>query len=371
MRDAAAILLLATLPSIPAMVRAAVGFGVHVLLLFACLLGLLGALSLSGAHCPFAGGADVCRAVACVSMTIAAFQILTCAAALFCMRAARGASAQRVPLWRLWAWASPRLGRPGATAALLVVTPILWALAQPEASFALGPRATLSRCWLLWRCDTLLSCLAYCAGLPFWIRAGADPWLVAGHLAATVVSLSVAAGATASNRGRVYAWLGQLGMKQSANAAAVVAAVVGGISAKEALVRARQNFCAIPFSALELGDFLGASERLSGGQPSSVTSLAQLRRLRPSLVSSASSCTPQQTSTKTTASVHSAEVAVPRSSTLAPRHSACLTSERTTSHRGELPKESLQARAVQMRLGEVDAFLSHVRTLPCRHHLLP
>ena len=61
---------------------------------------------------------------------------------------------------------------------------------------------------------------------------------------------------TARNRGRVHEALGKLGARDEANAAAVVAAVVGGIPAKEAYEKAQSHFSGIPFSSLTFDDFL-------------------------------------------------------------------------------------------------------------------
>ena len=212
-------------------------------------------------RCPYDDDA-VCDIVAWGAGAIGGIQIVGVILVLWTMRGVSGSS-ERVPPWRLWAWTAQRIGRCPAALVLGLALPVVWACAQPESSFAVPARSTIARNWAIWRVDCFccaIVCVS-CVGNIFRVvdDRASTAGLVAGLFADALACLLVAAWATASNRGRVHAWLGKLGMRQSANAAAVVASIVGGISSREALRRAHQSFAAIPFGSLTLSDFGGTT----------------------------------------------------------------------------------------------------------------
>ena len=60
---------------------------------------------------------------------------------------------------------------------------------------------------------------------------------------------------TVKNRGRVHNWLGSLGSSEETRAAALLAAVVGGMDAKQAFESAQRAFSGISFDVLSIDDF--------------------------------------------------------------------------------------------------------------------
>ena len=71
----------------------------------------------------------------------------------------------------------------------------------------------------------------------------------------SAISLLIAVVPTATRRGRVHEWLGNLGRKDRTNAAAVIAAVVGGMPAKTVFEMAEGRFSGIGFDSLTVEDF--------------------------------------------------------------------------------------------------------------------
>ena len=104
---------------------------------FAALYALLFTLALTGQHCAYTSP-TLCRLVAYGMVAAAVALLLVGAAMASTLRLKPGA--ESVPLSELRAWAAPKLGPCAAAAAVVAMTPVVWAVAQSEGAH-LGPRA--------------------------------------------------------------------------------------------------------------------------------------------------------------------------------------------------------------------------------------
>ena len=86
-------------------------------------------------------------------------------------------------------------------------------------------------------------------------RGHADVPVVPSLLVLGVLNLLTALIMTVKNRGRVHNWLGSLGSSEETRAAALLAAVVGGMDAKQAFDSAQRAFSGISFDVLSIDDF--------------------------------------------------------------------------------------------------------------------
>ena len=205
--------------------------------------------------------------------------VLVCTSISYARTLALLPGSERVPLGKLWAWATKRMGRPAAAMALAVLPLTVWAVAQPEGSFSESPRLCLQRAWKFFRLANLVWGTAWLvAGMTGYLLGERDS-VLASIVILGVVSVLVFMSTTANARGRMHEFLGNMGSSDRANNAAVVAAVVselrgeeqrglvidrrrcvartqvGGISAKEAFERAQTHFRGILFSELGFDDF--------------------------------------------------------------------------------------------------------------------
>ena len=248
----ASLAFLATMPTASRLVRFLGAVDVYVAISFASIYWILAPLVLTDVHC--GGWDEVCDLVA-IGM-ISASVTLVGAALGWATTIRLIPGSERVPLSQLRAWATPKLGRCLATVATFTVTPLIWAVAQPEDSFVLSSRTSLRRIWLVWRLANLCwgAIWTSVAAVAF-SRGHAHVPVVPSLAASGVVCLLIATVATPSNRGRVTNWLGAAGSSEEAKVAALLSAVVGGMTAQQAFSTAQRNFSGIRFDALSIDDF--------------------------------------------------------------------------------------------------------------------
>ena len=249
----ATLTLLATVPTASRLIRFIGALYAYVALSFFIVFASMGALEITEVYCgEFDEG--VCELVA-----IGKF---VCLVGLFCASAGWAwtlrliPGSERVPLSQLRAWATPKMGCFFATVATFTGAPTVWAVAQPDESFVLSPRKSLHRLWLVWRLGncwwgatwTVVVVVACSRG-----HAGAP--VVTSLMPLAVVQWLIALLATEKNRGRVHNRLGRLGSSEETRAAALLAAVVGGMDPQSAFDSAKQAFSGIRFDALTVDDF--------------------------------------------------------------------------------------------------------------------
>jgi hypothetical protein len=142
--------------------------------------------------------------------------------------------------------------------------PIVWAVAQPSASFRLDTPAAYLRlfqgvrvAFAAWAVGNFVACGVCVVNEVQWIK---NP-VVPSFLFVGVMELIMAAfGLSTPVRKRIHAWLGRIGTTVEVQAAAGVAALVGTLRPGKALVLAKERFCALPFEALKPFDFTNKSD---------------------------------------------------------------------------------------------------------------
>ena len=211
-------------------------------------------LAWTGTHCTY-DSTLVCKTVA-VALGISAV-VLYAAAVGWVWTLRQGPEGhKRLPVSDVWKSTRARLGPLLAAASFLLAAPIVWAVVQPESSFAMSPRVALKRIWLVFRVACMFWGSFFVGAVAYmYVHGETEPVVPSMVYAAALFYLNGLA-TTARNRARVHEALGKLGTRDEANAAAVVAAVVGGIPAKEAYEKAQSHFSGIAFSSLTFDDFL-------------------------------------------------------------------------------------------------------------------
>ena len=250
----ATLTLLVATPTTTRLIRFLGAFYACIAAEFACIYAILGVLALTDVHCG-AWDEGVCDLVAIGMLTVGVVLALAAAAwAWAVLRLIPGS--ERVPLSQLRASATPKMGRCLATIATFAATPVVWAMAQPEDSFVLSPRKSLHRLWLVWRlCNVGWGATWGTVAVLACARGHADVPVVPSLLLLVALHLLTVIGTTQSNRGRVHNLLGSLGSSEEARAAALLAAVVGGMDAKQAFETAQRAFSGISFDVLSINDF--------------------------------------------------------------------------------------------------------------------
>jgi len=247
-----ALLLLATMPIDTRLVRFIVALCTCVAGGFALVYALIATLAYTDTRCVYSTFA-VCHIVASAMSACVGVLALSCAAAAHALR--RLPHSEGVPPLQLWAWAKVRMGRWPASVAILMAAPCVWAYAQPNATFVLSPRAALHRVWTIFRLANLGWGTAWAVAVVVAYSHGESDPVLPSLAVFAVVSLLVALLTTKTNRECIHEQLGRLGMHSEANAAALVAAVVGGLPAAQALEKGQRHFSGIAVSSLYFEDF--------------------------------------------------------------------------------------------------------------------
>ena len=129
---------------------------------------------------------------------------------------------------------------------------------RKDGQFILAPRSAINNIWrYIGHTHIAIGAFTVSAVVPtIWTEPAAPPLNIASYLiAAASLLLTVPVIFRHSNRQRVQAFLGRLGTRGEANAAAAVACMVGGREIKEVLALARRTFRVLPSSALTSQDF--------------------------------------------------------------------------------------------------------------------
>ena len=256
-----ALFFLAALPVYARLVRLLSGFIVWVATLNCCIWILVPLLSVSGAFCGFPSP-EMCNVVVAgmsgSSLTLGSWIIAMAVRTLRLVPAAED-EGERVPLSKVWPWAVARVGPWAAAFGMVMAFPGVWAAAQPDSSFVMSPRAALIFHWQILRLSFLGYALTWIPTVAVGYAVGADhagpEQALPSGIFFAATCLVLAAISTSANRGKVHQWLGRLAAKEETSAASVVAAVVGGIPAHQAVDQAQRCFRGVLFSSLTVQDF--------------------------------------------------------------------------------------------------------------------
>lgn len=127
---------------------------------------------------------------------------------------------------------------------------------RPHPRFLLAPYTALARLWVIVRvllvCASAISLIGILADLVTGYRQLDGS--AASELCVPPVMLLISATTRPAFRRWLSAWLGQLSLDGSVRAAAVVAAMVGGVGTDKALVLARKSFLGLPLDSLRADD---------------------------------------------------------------------------------------------------------------------
>mmetsp|Transcript_40389 Transcript_40389/g.98001 ORF Transcript_40389/g.98001 Transcript_40389/m.98001 type:complete len:566 (+) Transcript_40389:81-1778(+) len=268
-------LLLAAMPTDAKVIRFIGVFTIVALIGFATIFLLAGLLIVSNAHCVYANS-TTCNSVGiglilfasgCVSMVYPFARVLR-----------RLPGCHRVSLRESRMKACTKLWDCLGTLVFICATPLVWVLAQKEASFAISPRAALQAYWvnfrviftiwaLMWMTLVLIDNQAYGAPLT------EEPVFIS-LLVCAGCFLLVAGLASHQNRSRIHECLGNIGTRAEASAAASIAALINegdGATPAEVLEKAKKRFRGLPFLALSATDL--SSSQDSGLQGRTVPKL--------------------------------------------------------------------------------------------------
>ena len=250
--------LLGITPADRALVRFAGGFFAQAWWMYVALDIVVVSMWLSGHLCLYSG--TTCWIIYISLAATAA--ILACGGLACALTLRQLPGSERVPFSRVWAHHAGKVGRWPAAAFVALAPLAAWAIAQPDSSFVLSPRVALRRLWIIARLGSLGWGVLWLGALAAGFALGKSEPVLASMAFWSITCLLQAAVFTARNRSRVHEFLGNLGRKDQTNAAAVVAAVVGGLPAKQVFQMAEGQFRGIQFDSLTHEDF--ASNDLAG-----------------------------------------------------------------------------------------------------------
>ena len=267
-----AIFLAATTPADNRLVRFMAGFFAQVVAVYAVVSIVMFTMWMTDTLSPYSK--TTCGLIYIGALCIV--PALTCAGLAWASTLRLLPGSERVPLSRVWKLTSAKMGRFPAAAFMAALPLSAWAILQPEESFVASPRVSLRRIWRYYRLGNLTWGVIYAGVAIAGFALGERDRVLASVATFSVVSLSIAAFPNDARRGRVHEWLGNLGRKDRADAAAVIAAVVGGMPANEVLQLAEGRFSGIPFDSLKFEDF--AHSDLAGKEARDADLRARTRR---------------------------------------------------------------------------------------------